>query len=254
MKTRNLLLLTATVTPRGGQPSLALQDPAARLAEYEAALRFYADLLERGAIDGILFAENSGYDLASLARRFPSPRIDWLAVSQADYPLHYHRGYGEFLLVDEAVQRSRLVAEAGEAARLWKVSGRYVVRNLAQVVRWAPRELDFYGAIADQWAEMSVLAWSMAGQRRIVQGLYRHFATGEPPELILFRLLQQPDLRDLAVVRSFTWPPFIVGRRGSDGSAFQGRLTRYRFALSMLGKLALLPWRSLRPAARPGPG
>jgi hypothetical protein len=241
MKRPNILLLTATVQPRTGQPSLAMTDPTLRLAEYEAALAFYAQLLACGAIDGIVFAENSGFDLAKLAARHPSERIEWLAIAPSEHPLHFHRGYAEFRLIDEAVERSTLIGQAAEGLRIWKISGRYIVRNLARVVRWAPEELDFYGAIARGWAEMSVLAWSRRGHRELVRGLWSQFATREAPELILYRHLASPSVGSLRIVRSFRWPPFIVGRRGTDGGAFQGPLTRYRHAFSLAGSLLTRP-------------
>lgn len=242
---RNLLLLTATVQPRAGQPSLAIVHPGKRLAEYEAALAFYSALLAEGAIDGIVFAENSGFPLARLAAKFPHPGIEWLAIPPSDHPLHYHRGYAEFRLIDDAVLSSRLVHEAGDALRLWKVSGRYVVRNLARVVRWAPRRFDVYGAFRNGWAEMSMLAWSRRGHDALMGRVWERFATAVPPETILFDELRAPRARALRIVRTFSWPPFIVGRRGSDGSPYQGRWTRYRFALQCAAKLPALPLRRL---------
>ena len=40
MERKNILLLTATITPMPGLPSLARVDPAARLNDYLTALRF----------------------------------------------------------------------------------------------------------------------------------------------------------------------------------------------------------------------
>lgn len=242
---RNLLLLTATVQPRAGQPSLTVLHPGRRLAEYEAALAFYSRLLDDGAIDGIVFAENSGFPLARLAAKFPHPAIEWLAVPPADHPLHYHRGYAEFRLIDDAVRSSRLVQAAGDALRLWKVSGRYEVRNLARVVRWAPRRFDLYGDFRDGWAEMSMLAWSRRAHDVLMGRVWERFATDVPPETILAAELRTPGVAALRIVRSFAWPPFIVGRRGSDGSPYQGRWTRYRFALQCAAKFAALPLRRL---------
>lgn len=62
---RNALLLTATVTPLAGLPSLARTDPNLRLKDYQAALSFYTGLLGN-CFDLIIFAENSQSDISSL--------------------------------------------------------------------------------------------------------------------------------------------------------------------------------------------
>lgn len=245
MSAKHILLLTATIQPRAGQPSLAVTDPAVRLQEYETALAFYAGLLQRGALHAIVFAENSGFDLGPLAARFPVAGIEWISAPDLDYPLGYHRGYGEFRLVDAAMQRSTHIREAGADARVWKVSGRYIVSNLGRVLRWAPRRFDFYCAMKKGWAEMSALAWSPEGYRHAIEGIWRSFDSAMPPELILYQRFELPPSARLRVVRSFNWPPFIVGRRGSDGSSFEGRFTRYRHGLTLAGRLATLPLRQL---------
>lgn len=133
-----------------------------------------------------------------------------------------------------------------EVALVWKVFGRCVVVNLATLTRWAPRQVDFYVMADDQWVEMSVMAWSARGYRAIVRGLYRQFASQEPPELILRRHLGSPVRDDVKCVLSFRWPVRLFGRRGTDGSPYEGRRTRYRFALQAGWKSLCLPWRRWR--------
>jgi hypothetical protein len=241
----DVLLLTATVSPRQDQPKLAVVDPAERLEEYRKALEHYSQLLESGVIAGIIFAENSNYDLAKLAALFPSARIEWLSIDPGSHRPDFHRGYAEFKLIDAALARSSFLQRPSHDVRIWKVSGRYVVRNLGRVVRWSPRKFDLYASIARDWFEMSIIAWSPTAHQQLMQGIWRHFASAEAPERILYRLLQVPNTRTLRVVRSFTWPPVIEGRRGTDGSPFQGRRTRYRFMLIAMGKLLCLPWRRM---------
>ena len=62
---RNVLLLTATVTPPAGVPSLQRTNPAQRLRDYEEALSFYLPLVGT-TFDAIVFAENSASDITSL--------------------------------------------------------------------------------------------------------------------------------------------------------------------------------------------
>jgi len=243
---RHVLLLTATVSPADGQPTLALRDPAERLAEYERALAFYQGLLAQGVLRAIVFGENSGYDLARLAARFPHPGIEWVALAPQERELRFHRGYAEFQLIDALFERSRVLSSLGDDALVWKVSGRYVVANLAALTRSAPRHVDFYVMADHQWVEMSVMAWSARGYRVIVRGLYTQFASQEPPELILRRHLGAPVRGDVKCVLSFRWPVRLFGRRGTDGSPYEGRRTRYRFALLAGWKSLCLPWRRWR--------
>ncbi len=241
----DLLLLTATVSPRQDQPNLAVVSAVERLDEYRKALAHYTQLLDNGVIRGIIFAENSGYDLAELAAVYPSPGIEWLSIDPAPHAAEFHRGYAEFKLIDSALARSAFWQRTNSNIRIWKVSGRYIVRNLGSVIRWAPQRFDLYASIGREWFEMSIVAWNLHAHQQLMQGVWQHFATAEAPERVLCRLLEDPGAQSLRVVRSFTWPPIIQGRRGTDGSPFQGRRTRYRFMLMAVGKLVCLPWRRI---------
>ena len=94
------------------------------------------------------------------------------------------------------------------------------------------------------------MAWNRVGYERHIHGLWRNFATGMAPELILAERLRKADRSSCKIVTSFFWPPFIVGRRGSDGTPFQGRFTPVKFALTAGVKLLQLPVRTLSHARR----
>ena len=63
---KNIVVMTATITPPYGAFALARTDPAQRLADYATALRHYLDALGRGAFELLVFAENSSSDLDPL--------------------------------------------------------------------------------------------------------------------------------------------------------------------------------------------
>jgi hypothetical protein len=65
---KNILLLTATINPLSGIPSLARADPLLRLGDYSRSLAFYLTQLGK-CLDGIVFVENSAYDISSLAKQ-----------------------------------------------------------------------------------------------------------------------------------------------------------------------------------------
>ena len=130
MKLRNVLLLTATVTPPIGMPLLARTDPVQRLQDYTQALRFYLPLLG-STFDSIVLAENSASDISSLRRlaveKGAQERVEFLSFFGLDHPPSYGRGYGEFKLVDYAMRHSQFL---NGDAYVWKCTGRYVVNSV----------------------------------------------------------------------------------------------------------------------------
>lgn len=241
---KNILLLTATIQPKSDQPELAIVNPEERLNDYRTALEFYAGQLSAGVLDHIVFIDNSGYDLGCLSSRFTSENIEWISFYDLDYPGDYHRGYGEFRLVDTAFNRSQTLAAMGEGDVLWKVTGRYIVKNLATVIRFAPKQMDLYCLIRKKiWAEMSLMAWSRRGYEMIIKGIWEQFATRKIPELILAEKMNAFDTTQCLIVTTYYWPPFIIGRRGANRVPYQGRFTPVKFALTAVVKAMMLPFR-----------
>jgi hypothetical protein len=239
----NIVVLTATITPRSGQSDLAISSPADRLNDYHKALAFYQALLDSSVIQGVVFAENSGYDLTATQKLFPDPRIEWLSTYDLDYPSSYHRGYGEFRLIDHAMTKSSTVANLAADAVVWKVTGRYIVENLRNVIRFAPKEFDLYCATNGHWTEMSVMAWTRHGHAKLLLGVWELFTTGMAPELILAPRLVHSTRADCRIIDVFSWPPLIVGRRGTDGGQFTGWRARWGFRAKLLPRLLQMPFR-----------
>lgn len=237
--------MTATITPQANQVNLAITDPAARLDDYRNALLFYVALLKQQVISGIVFVENSGFDLGHLKTLFPDPRIEWLACADQPYPSEYHRGYGEFRLIDYAMKNSVSITSASQQLVIWKVTGRYIVQNFQRVIRFAPRTFDLYCRSSNTWTEMSLMAWTRTGHEKLLRGAYARFNSGKAPELILAPELTPDRLKDCKFVREFSWPPVIIGRRGTDGGHFNGRFSRWRFRLALLARIISNPFRYL---------
>lgn len=236
---RNIVLLTATITPGLAQGSLTLFNPQERLDDYKKALTFYQQLLQSGGITGVIFAENSGHDLNPLRELFPNPNIEWLSFCDLDYPSSYHRGYGEFRLIDRAMSESKTVADLSSVDAVWKVTGRYIIENLARVVRLAPQSFGLYCRSDNRWTEMSLMAWSCRGHATLIKGVWKEFATGMAPELILAPRLATAiaNRSECRIVRRFVWPPLIVGRRGTDGTPFTSWRARWKFRALLLPKV-----------------
>ena len=85
---KHILLMTATITPHNA-PNLVRTDPVARLKDYEAALRFYLDLIDC-PLYGIVFVENSDSDVTTLrklvANRGLADRVEFLC----NYGVHHY--------------------------------------------------------------------------------------------------------------------------------------------------------------------
>ena len=141
---KNILLLTSTIRPKPDQPHLKVSDPEQRLSDYSRTLDFQLRLLDRGVIDRIVYVDNSGYDLGTLVGRFPSESIEWVSFYDLDYDSSYHRGYGEFRLIDHAFRASGTLASMNREDSVWKLTGRYVVKNLRTVMALAPSAFDLY--------------------------------------------------------------------------------------------------------------
>jgi hypothetical protein len=112
----NILIMTATITPKADVRSLGRKDPALRRKDYEDALWFYGRLVGQ-CIDQIVFVENSESDLSSLKAIAEQlnivDKIEFISFAGLDYPQMYGRGYGELFLLDHAMANSRFITKAG---------------------------------------------------------------------------------------------------------------------------------------------
>jgi hypothetical protein len=241
---KNILLLTSTIKPKSDQPQLKLTDPQSRLEDYRNALAFYSNALKEGTIDRIVFVDNSGYDLKSLKESFPSTQIEWLSFYGLDYPPAYHRGYGEFALIDYAFANSDTLRALSPDDVIWKVTGRYIVKNLKRVICYAPKQFNLYCDIKKHWVDMGVMAWRFAGYKQLIEGVSENFKTEMAPELILARLIREQS-KSGGIVTTFLWLPLMIGRRGTDGGHFQGKFTYLKFLAICCVNCLKLPFRRI---------
>jgi hypothetical protein len=180
--TKHILLMTATITPNNAR-NLRRTDPAARLKDYHDALGFYLTLIDR-SLDGIVFVENSNSDVTSLrqlaASRGLSGRVEFLC----NYGVHLYseegRAHGELKLLDYAMTASAMVHDAGPDHVIWKVTGRYIVKNLALIIATAPRGFDAYVDMKNhprRWMDMRLMAWTASGYERMFRGVADDFGS-----------------------------------------------------------------------------
>lgn len=247
--TRNdILLLTATVTPPQGAVQLSRVDPALRLMDYRAALGAYLESLRAGVISGIVFADNSNSDISVLKElakeRGAEADTEFISFDGLDYPPAYGRGFGEFRMIDHVMERSRLASELPSDASVWKVTGRYVVRNFAKVVRSRPIDADVYCHCRNlpmQWIDLYVLCFNRRGYDAILDGICQHLREDEikgSAEQAFRKIIDQKQ-DGARIVKRFRRLPRLEGYRGVDNQRYETMRAKY-WARSVASVVA--PW------------
>jgi hypothetical protein len=221
-------------------------------------LAFYLNLIGQG-VDYIVFVDNSGSDISTLQdlvnRSGVSNRVELISFLGLDYPASYGKGYGEFKLVDYAMSNSRILRTEQSKAVIWKVTGRYVVKNLPQVIRQRPTHFDIYcnfrlGLTRPiskpkllRWMDLFLLAWTSTGYEAVIKNIYHQLRADQHGEAeVRFRELLKKTPRHVTVIDRYATVPLIDGVRGFDGQNFsQGaNLWKYysrRLALRLMPKL-----------------
>lgn len=241
-----VLVMTATVRPPAGMTLLRRADPAVRVADYCRALDFYLRLPGR-AVQAVVFAENSGADLAPLravARRYATRKaVEFVSFPDGlDYPPQFGKAYGEFRLLDHAFAHSERLQALGPAGVAWKVTGRYRVWNLPRLIATAPARFDLYADVRERhttWFDMRVFAATAAGYGRVFRGRYPDLSEvgpgGQPrnAEVVAVDLVRaaRPDPR---LVTRFRVEPLVLGVAAFHDAPYLNRATALRLAARAL--------------------
>jgi hypothetical protein len=237
------LLMTATVDVRG-VIDLLRNDPIDRLNDYRWALEQWTQC--RG-IDGLIFVENSGYDIADLRRvsqksALHPDSVEFFSFDGQDFPRELGKGYGETLNLQHALSNSRLLA-SGDYLMV-RVNGRNYVENIDvffETLR-APTEI-----MCDL---NQLLTW---GDGRIVGGTVEFFKKYVCPyghevddskgyyfEHALARAVHRA-MSDGLVWRPYPEPPMVRGFSGTSNEdnaenrlVHKARVVRHKVKLRML--------------------
>lgn len=177
------LLMTATIQPPAGMPGATRSDPTLRRDEYLAAFRNYLALSD-DYIKQIVVLENSDSDLsdfAKLARN--STKTIHLINTSSDYPAGKGKGYGEFLMTDQGLTALGRTGAIDARTKIWKVTGRLIVRNLPKMLRFAPGEYDLYCDLrqvpfigeslgGNDWMELRLFSFTPKAYDALIRGRY----------------------------------------------------------------------------------
>ncbi len=251
----NILLMTATITPPPGVPALVRTDPQVRLQDYEKALRFYMSLLNRG-IDSIVFAENSNTDISILQDIVEqvgvTEKVEFIVFEGLDYPPSYGRAYGEFKLIEYVMNHSSLLKNQDKKILVWKVTGRYIVKNIAQIIAHKPTNFDIYlnhKTIPRKWTDLYLMAWTLNGYQAYLHNMHYKILSlrdlnkdlkSQPEETFIIDLLDQ-SIEGIKVVRRFNVTPFTSGVRGWDNRNYSEGRNLLKFYLRSIA-CKLFPW------------
>ncbi|MEE2691056.1 MAG: hypothetical protein VX640_05900 [Pseudomonadota bacterium] len=243
---RNILLMTSTIAPKAGTFALKRADPADRLGDYVAALDFYAGELKRGVFDALVYVDNSGHPLDALRdvvdRLGVADRVEFVSYA-SDLPSEFSRYYLEAHLLVEAMNRSTLLREAGDAT-IWKVTGRYIVENVADIVRSQPASFDLYLNLRN--SPERVVDFFLAAFRRdafwkTIGRDLEEYRTTEAGEKILRRKIDEGSFDGVTIVPRLARTPKVLGVRGFDGASYGGFRHQMKFYVRAAANRAL-PW------------
>jgi hypothetical protein len=241
---KHLLLMTATITP-GNALDLARVDPSARLMDYVQALTFYLTLINH-PLDGIVFVENSDSDVSILRQvveqQGQAHRVEFLCNYGHVTYAEKGRAYGEFKLLDFAMSNSSMVQQAGEAGVIWKITGRYIVRNLQSVIHRSPKSFDVYVDMKNQpmpWMDMRLMAWTRRGYDKVLFGLADALDSNMNERVMRHHFPEM--VPGLSLVRRFRCEPFVEGVRGYDNANYSKGRNLLKFYIRTAGR-AIVPW------------
>ena len=243
-----VLLMTATIQPPADAVNLVRRDVALRMEDYCGALKYYVELLEQDVLSHIVFAENSNAliePLRRIAEASTHPdRIEFVQFDGLDHPGAYGRGYGEFKLMDHAMRHSQAITRLGHSDEVWKVTGRYLVTNLPELLskrRGSPYLRVHCRDYPRAWADMYVMAWQPRFYADRIQGLYHQLneeASGISAEPV-FRRIVDGWSAECEVARRLRPVPEVHGVRGFDGVNYADARLKRHFRRAMQ---AIAPW------------
>jgi hypothetical protein len=217
-----VLLMTATVTPPPN--AVTRSDPKIRVADYCDALAFYLTL-PADRFDRIVFADNSASDLGPMLRTAEhhghDKAVELLSFQANDHAPSLGKAYGEFRLIDKALELTQLV-ESDD--RIWKTTGRLQCRNLEALDAAVHDDVDvacdlhnvpFVGS--GRWRGGSMMDLRLfAFRRRFHEARVRGRWASQRDAFdaaLMYRIVLDAR-RDFRVLPRFPRQPIIAGRSG----------------------------------------
>lgn len=236
------LLLTATVDIRG--VDAARSDPGTRMEDYRWALELWS---RTSGFDGLIFVENSGYEIDSLRRipsanGWPEDAVEFLSFDGQDFPRHRGKGFGENVNLEHVLANSRFAAD--RESFLVRVNGRNYVDNIGAFVRGLrpPTQIMCDLRAMLTWGDGRVLAGTADFFERYVVPYGRNVddSRGHYFEHALARAIHHA-IADGLIWSPFPEPPSIRGYSGTSNDRHdEGLILRARRRLGHRLRLRML--------------
>lgn len=202
-------------------------DTQVRLEQYDRALRLY---ITESVFTDIVFAENSGYPIdekkyIEMAEAC-GKRFEYIHCQpHIEDTIRYGKGYGESLILQEALDSSRLLQNAEE---IYKVTGRIFLHNSKQIVKARKAKNEFLIVDSLQWCYTHLFKFNKLD---FIKFLYdSDLLIKEHPvslEAIYYNLLFDAQHKGLSIACFRFWPDFD-GIQGTTGfryrSSFKGKI------------------------------
>jgi hypothetical protein len=137
---------------------------------------------------------------------------------------------------------SIMVMEAGMNHVVWKITGRYMVKNLASIIASAPRGFDAYVDMKDhprRWMDMRLMAWTSPGYDRIFRGVADDLDSRTHE--IHMRDYLPKRAQGARLVPRFAKEPLIDGVRGWDNGNYSKGRELLKCYVRSAGRV-LAPW------------
>jgi len=241
-----IVLMTGTIRPNAGTPLLSRTNVEDRIKDYLTAFDYYLGLLSRGEISALVFVENSNFGMERFAQHCAghskASRIELISYDGKQSPGE-SRFVGETKLLRDAFRMSEII-NSGKESHVWKVTGRYIIRNLVRIIRTDERDNDLILNCRDypmRYVDFGLVGFSTRNGRSIVDRIVDLTTSASSDEREVRNMIDGKEFADLKIRKRFSYVPDFIGVRGSDSSSYGG----LRYRLLYLGRsLArrIVPW------------
>jgi hypothetical protein len=226
----NIVLLTATIAPPENAAQLQRMDPTVRLQDYATALEFYLRKIKSNTITSIIFVDNSNSNISTLRELVASynliNEVEFISFFGLDYPPEYGRGYGEFKLVEYAMENSLIIQKSSATDNIWKITGRYILENIDAFTQSKPNEFDLYcncRNVPRLWIDLYVICWTKQAYKLLLKDIYLDLRedTMQGSAEQSFRQIIDAMNTTLKIVKRFRSAPILCGFRGLDNQSYK---------------------------------
>ena len=139
---KSCIILTAAIDPKG-MTYTRRKNPKAREQDYITAIKNLSHQTDLP----VVFVESSGYDISRVRRALEECFPGKFEIIQdekiGDFPRHLGKGYGEQMIIKEAIKRSAIISKS---AYVIKITGRYTIKNINEILSSLNNEKDIFVA------------------------------------------------------------------------------------------------------------